>query len=215
MSKPDEIGSMVRAAEAEFGSVDVLVNNAGIQHVSLIEEFPDAKWDSIIAINLSAAFHSIKAVMPGMKRRKWGRIINVASRSWPRRQHRQGGLCGRQVRTGGAHQGRGARGGQQRRHLQRHLSRLGADAPDRAADRRSGAAQWRHVEQAKVELLREKQPMLKFTTPEEVGGPGGLPQRRRRPDHNGLGYFDRRRLDRSVNGSNGANTPRRRLIAQV
>lgn len=79
MLKPEEITQMIRNAETELGSVDILVNNAGIQHVSPIEEFPDGKWDAIIGINLSAAFHTIKAVVPGMKQRGWGRIINTAS----------------------------------------------------------------------------------------------------------------------------------------
>lgn len=79
MSKPVEITAMVEQAIAAFGQVDVLVNNAGIQHVEAVEKFPVAKWDAILAINLSAAFHAIRAVVPGMKARKWGRIINVAS----------------------------------------------------------------------------------------------------------------------------------------
>jgi 3-hydroxybutyrate dehydrogenase len=79
MSKPAEIAAMVHEAEQAFGSVDILVNNAGIQFVSPIEEFPIEKWDQIIAINLSAAFHAIRAAVPGMKSRKWGRIINTAS----------------------------------------------------------------------------------------------------------------------------------------
>jgi len=79
MSKPDAIEAMMKKAIAEFGSVDVLVNNAGIQHVAPIEEFPPAKWDAIIAINLSAAFHTIRVAWPAMKARGFGRIINVAS----------------------------------------------------------------------------------------------------------------------------------------
>jgi 3-hydroxybutyrate dehydrogenase len=79
MSKPDEIVRMVEEARAEFGAVDILINNAGIQHVEAIETFPVAKWDAIIAIDLSAAFHAIRAVVPEMKRRGWGRIINIAS----------------------------------------------------------------------------------------------------------------------------------------
>jgi 3-hydroxybutyrate dehydrogenase len=79
MSKGEEIAAMIAAAEAEFGKVDILINNAGIQFVSPIEEFPLAKWDAIIAINLSAAFHATRAVVPGMKARKWGRIISTAS----------------------------------------------------------------------------------------------------------------------------------------
>jgi 3-hydroxybutyrate dehydrogenase len=79
MSKPAEIARMIDVAQSELGSVDVLVNNAGIQHVAPVEEFPLDKWDQIIAINLSAAFHATRAAVPGMKRRKWGRIINMAS----------------------------------------------------------------------------------------------------------------------------------------
>jgi 3-hydroxybutyrate dehydrogenase len=79
MSRPADIAQMVSEANAEFGGVDVLVNNAGIQHVEAIETFPPEKWDAIIAINLSSAFHTIRAALPGMKSRGWGRIINVAS----------------------------------------------------------------------------------------------------------------------------------------
>ncbi len=79
MSKPREIAEMIALAEKTFGRADVLVNNAGIQHVSPIEEFPVDKWDAIIAINLSSVFHAIRAAVPGMKRRGWGRIISTAS----------------------------------------------------------------------------------------------------------------------------------------
>jgi 3-hydroxybutyrate dehydrogenase len=79
MAHGGAIAAMIEQAESEFGSVDILVNNAGIQFVSAIEEFPVEKWDAIIAINLSAAFHSIRAALPGMKARKFGRIINTAS----------------------------------------------------------------------------------------------------------------------------------------
>ena len=79
MSKPAEIAEMVRTTQKTLGSLDVLVNNAGIQHVAPIEEFPVEKWNQIIAINLSSAFHTIRAAVPGMKARKWGRIINTAS----------------------------------------------------------------------------------------------------------------------------------------
>ena len=79
MSKPAEIASMIGTAEQAFGSLDVLVNNAGIQYVAPIEEFPIEKWDQIIAINLSSAFHLVRAAVPGMKARKWGRIISTAS----------------------------------------------------------------------------------------------------------------------------------------
>jgi 3-hydroxybutyrate dehydrogenase len=79
MSKPLEVAAMVDQVARRFGSVDVLVNNAGIQHVAPVEEFPVDKWDQILAINLSSAFHAIRAALPGMKSRQWGRIINVAS----------------------------------------------------------------------------------------------------------------------------------------
>ncbi|HZH08922.1 MAG TPA: 3-hydroxybutyrate dehydrogenase [Microvirga sp.] len=79
MLKADEIADMIHQAEKNLGSVDILVNNAGIQFVSPVEEFPVEKWDQIIAINLSSAFHAIRAAVPGMKTRKWGRIINTAS----------------------------------------------------------------------------------------------------------------------------------------
>jgi 3-hydroxybutyrate dehydrogenase len=79
MSKPGDIVQMVDDARRLLGQVDVLVNNAGIQHVEAIETFPFAKWDAIIAIDLSSAFHAMRAVVPEMKDRKWGRIINIAS----------------------------------------------------------------------------------------------------------------------------------------
>ena len=79
MTKPTEIAEMIALGEKSFGSVDILVNNAGIQFVSPIEEFPIEKWNAIIAINLSSAFHAIRAAVPGMKKRGWGRIINTAS----------------------------------------------------------------------------------------------------------------------------------------
>jgi 3-hydroxybutyrate dehydrogenase len=79
MTDPAAIRALVAKAEREFGAADILVNNAGIQHVAPVENFPDAKWDAILAINLSAAFHAIKAALPGMKARGWGRIVNIAS----------------------------------------------------------------------------------------------------------------------------------------
>jgi 3-hydroxybutyrate dehydrogenase len=79
MSRPAEVAAMVAQAAREVGGVDILVNNAGIQHVAPIEEFPVEKWDAVIGINLSAAFHAIRAALPHMKARNWGRIINIAS----------------------------------------------------------------------------------------------------------------------------------------
>jgi 3-hydroxybutyrate dehydrogenase len=79
MSKPDAIESMMGNAMEIFGGVDILVNNAGIQHVAPVDEFPVSKWDQILAINLSASFHTVRLALPRMKAKKWGRIINIAS----------------------------------------------------------------------------------------------------------------------------------------
>ncbi|RTL94498.1 3-hydroxybutyrate dehydrogenase [Ancylobacter aquaticus] len=79
LTKAAACAGLVAYAEETLGSVDILVNNAGMQHVAPIEDFPDDKWDLVLALNLSAAFHTIKAAVPGMKARKWGRIINTAS----------------------------------------------------------------------------------------------------------------------------------------
>jgi len=79
MTKPAQIAAMVEEAVEAFGQVDVLVNNAGIQHVAAVDEFPVDKWDAILAINLSSAFHATRASLPAMKRAQWGRIINMAS----------------------------------------------------------------------------------------------------------------------------------------
>ncbi|HEV7328280.1 MAG TPA: 3-hydroxybutyrate dehydrogenase [Bosea sp. (in: a-proteobacteria)] len=79
MMKPDEIAAMIAEAEKEFGAIDILVNNAGIQHVAPVDEFPIEKWDQIIAINLTSAFHTTRAALPKMKAKGWGRIINTAS----------------------------------------------------------------------------------------------------------------------------------------
>lgn len=79
MSKPDQIEAMIKYFEANHGGIDILVNNAGIQHVAPVDEFPTEKWDAIIAINLTSAFHTVKHALPSMKIKKWGRIINIAS----------------------------------------------------------------------------------------------------------------------------------------
>jgi 3-hydroxybutyrate dehydrogenase len=79
MSKADAVAAMMKRAIAEFGAVDILVNNAGIQHVAPVDDFPVAKWDAILAINLSAAFHTVRAALPAMKKKGWGRVVNIAS----------------------------------------------------------------------------------------------------------------------------------------
>ena len=79
LMKPSEIADLVSVAQTAFGAVDILVNNAGIQHVARVEDFPPEKWDAIIAVNLSSSFHTVRAALPAMKQRGWGRIINIAS----------------------------------------------------------------------------------------------------------------------------------------
>ena len=79
MTKPAEIEAMIQRAARELGGIDILVNNAGIQHVAPIDEFPPEKWDAVIAINLSSAFHTTRHALPIMKKKRWGRIINIAS----------------------------------------------------------------------------------------------------------------------------------------
>ncbi len=79
MTKPDEIVAMVNDTVKEFGSIDIVVNNAGIQFVQAVEEFPPEKWDAIIAINMSSTFHTVRVAIPHMKKQGWGRVINIAS----------------------------------------------------------------------------------------------------------------------------------------
>ena len=79
MAKPAEVRALVEQTVAQLGGIDILVNNAGIQHVAPVEQFPDERWDAVIAINLSASFHAIKAALPHMRKRGWGRVINIAS----------------------------------------------------------------------------------------------------------------------------------------
>ena len=133
MAEPMEIANMISFAERTFGGVDVLVNNAGIQHVSPIEDFPVEKWDAVVAINLSSAFHAIRAVTPGMKQRGWGRILTTASAhsqvaspfksAYVAAKH---GIVG--LKDGGA----GARPVED--HLQLHQPRLRLDAAGGEAD---------------------------------------------------------------------------------
>ena len=169
MAKPAEIRDLVAEAERRFGRVDILVNNAGIQHVAKIVDFPEERWDQVIAINLSAAFHTTKAALPGMIARGWGRIINIASAHGLVASGEKAAYVDRQARPRRADQGDRDRDRQPGGHLQRDLSGLGADPAGRAADRgaRPGG-QASAVEQASDDMLREKQPMLAFTTPEKI-----------------------------------------------
>jgi 3-hydroxybutyrate dehydrogenase len=169
MSKPAQIREMIAAATSELGSVDVLVNNAGIQHVAPVESFPDDKWDAIIAINLSAAFHATKAAMPGMKQRRWGRVINIAS------THGLVASAGKAAYVAAKHGIIGLT-----KVVAVECANVGitcnaicpgwvltplVEQQIEARAKESGQT----VEQAKIELLKEKQPMLTFTTPEHLG----------------------------------------------
>ena len=128
MSKPAEIEAMVKFAEEKFGRVDILVNNAGIQHVARVENFPVERWDAIIAINLSSAFHASRAVLPAMQKSQLGPHHQCGVGSWFGGLGRKVGLCGRQARHCGLDQGHRFRKRHIWRHMQRHLPRLGADA---------------------------------------------------------------------------------------
>ena len=169
MSKPAEIADMVRATEKEFGALDVLVNNAGIQHVANIEDFPIEKWDAIIAINLSSSFHTIRTAVPGMKKRKWGRIINIASAH---------GLVASTQKVAYVAAKHGLVG------LTKVVAMETANAGvtcnaicpgwvltplvQQQIDARAKAS-GNSVREAEIALLSEKQPMHQFTKPENIG----------------------------------------------
>ena len=170
MSKPAEIHKLVADTVETFGSVDVVVNNAGIQFTALTEDFPDEKWDAIIAINLSAAFHATKAALPFMKKQKWGRIINIASAH---------GLVGSPQKVAYVAAKHGIVGMTKVVALEAANDGITCNAicpgwvltplvekqiEDRA--KKNGTT----VEAEKAALLGEKQAMHKFTTPEHLGG---------------------------------------------
>ncbi|HUB48247.1 MAG TPA: 3-hydroxybutyrate dehydrogenase [Acetobacteraceae bacterium] len=169
MSRPDEIAGMVADAEKTFGAVDILVNNAGIQYVSNIEDFPPERWDAIIAINLSAVFHAMKAAIPGMKRRGWGRIINIASAH---------GLVASGQKVAYVAAKHGVVGMTKVAAIE--LANFGVTANaicpgwvktplvERQLEARAGQ-DGISVEQAAEHFLAEKQPMLRFSTPEGIG----------------------------------------------
>ena len=133
MSKGPEIEAMIADAESKLGSLDILVSNAGIQHVAPIEDFPPEKWDAIIAINLTAAFHAIRAAVPGMKAQRWGRIINTASAHSLVASPFKAAMFG-QARPRRAHQDGRARARGIRRHGKLHFAGLCLDAAGRAPD---------------------------------------------------------------------------------
>ena len=169
MSKPDQIAGMVEQATAGLGRADILINNAGIQHVAPVREFPADRWDAVIAINLSAAFHASKAALPQMLERNWGRIINIASAH---------GLVASAQKSAYVASKHGIVG--LTKVVALDLANDGVtcnaicpgwvltplvERQIEARAKETGMA----VQQAKEELLREKQPMLAFSTPEGIG----------------------------------------------
>ena len=198
MSKPAEIAAMVAHVARELGGVDILVNNAGIQHVAPVEEFPVEKWDAVIAINLSAAFHAIRAALPHMKAKNWGRIINIASTHGLVGVGAQGGLRRVEARHPRPDEGRRARDRHHRDHLQRDLSGLGADAARAEADRRHRCPGEARSRRRKDEAARRKAalPRVRHTRADRrrsafpvLAGRGADPR------HRAAG---RRRLDRPM-----------------
>ena len=169
VSKPAEVADMVVQAERELGRLDILVNNAGIQFTADIETFPDEQWDRVVAINLSGAFHAMKAAIPGMKRRGWGRIVNIASAhglvasaqkvAYVAAKHGLVGMtkvAGIELANTGVTCNAICPGWALTPLVQRQL--------DARAEREG-----RPVATVTDDLLREKQPMLKFSTPEQIG----------------------------------------------
>lgn len=169
ISKPAEFAAMVAQAHAELGGLDILVNNAGVQFTANVEDFPDEQWDRIIAINLSAVFHGMKSVIPGMKQRGWGRIINIASAH---------GLVGSAQKVAYVAAKHGVLGATKVAGIELANAGITVNAicpgwvltplvqkqlDDRAAREGIDVAALTHT------FLTEKQPMGKFTTPEQVG----------------------------------------------
>ena len=169
MSKPAEIAAMIAATEKEFGALDVLVNNAGIQFVANIEDFPVEKWDAVIAINLSSSFHTIHAAVPGMKKRKWGRIINIASAH---------GLVASPQKVAYVAAKHGLVGLTKVVAIETANSGITCNAicpgwvltplVQKQIDDRAKAS-GKSVRDEEIALLAEKQPMHQFTKPESIG----------------------------------------------
>lgn len=169
MSKPAEIEAMVQYATTTFGSVDILVNNAGIQHVARVENFPVEKWDAIIAINMSSAFHATRLALPGMQANNWGRIINVAS------VH---GLVGSAEKSAYVAAKHGVVGLTKVTALENATTGVTCNAicpgwvltplVQKQVDAKAAAQGISNTEATK-QLLGEKEPSMQFTTPEELG----------------------------------------------
>ena len=169
MSKPAEIEAMMAHAAQQFGRVDILINNAGIQHVAKIENFPVERWDAIIAINLSSAFHATRLALPAMKTANWGRIINVASIH---------GLVGSAEKSAYVAAKHGVVGLTKVTALETATTGVTCNAicpgwvltplVQKQVDAKA-AAMGVSNEEAKKLLLQEKEPSMQFTTPEELG----------------------------------------------
>jgi len=169
MSKPADIEEMMKYAAAQFGRVDILVNNAGIQHVAPVEDFPPERWDAIIAINLTSAFHTSRLALPAMKKANWGRIINLAS------VH---GLVASAQKSAYVAAKHGLVGLTKVTALETATTGVTCNAicpgwvltplVQKQVDAKA-AAQGISNEEAKKQLLAEKEPSLQFTSPEELG----------------------------------------------
>jgi len=169
LSTAEGSAGLIAFAEEKFGRVDILVNNAGIQHVAPVEEFPVEKWDLIIAINLSSSFHTIRTAMPGMRKRGWGRIVNIASAH---------GLVGSVQKAAYVAAKHGIIGLTKVVALEAAESGITCNAicpgwvltplVQKQIDARA-AAENKTIAQAERDLLSEKQPTLRFATPEQLG----------------------------------------------
>jgi 3-hydroxybutyrate dehydrogenase len=169
MSQPDQIADMLEFATRTMGAVDILVNNAGIQHVANVEDFPPEKWDAIIAINLTSAFHTTRLALPGMKARNWGRILNIASTH---------GLVASAAKSAYVASKHGLIGFTKAVALETATSPVTVNAicpgwvltplVQQQVDARAAKDGVDDAE-AKRRLLAEKQPSLQFTTPAQLG----------------------------------------------
>jgi 3-hydroxybutyrate dehydrogenase len=170
MTKPAEIARLVEATASEFGSVDILVNNAGIQYTAPLEKFPVDRWDAVVAINLSSSFHTMRAALPHMQRRNWGRIINIASAH---------GLVASVEKAAYVAAKHGLIGLTKVVALETATTGITCNAicpgwvltplVQKQIDERA-ARENIPVGQAKMELLAEKQPSHEFASPEQIGG---------------------------------------------
>ncbi|MEL7937572.1 MULTISPECIES: 3-hydroxybutyrate dehydrogenase [Pseudomonas] len=168
MADPAQIAEMIAYVEREFGALDILVNNAGIQHVEAVEDFPVERWNAIIAINLSAVFHTTRLALPGMRRRGWGRILNIAS------THGLVASAGKSAYVAAKH---GVVGLTKSVALETATTPITCNAicpgwvltplVQQQIDARVAAGA--SPEQARHDLLAEKQPSLEFVTPAQLG----------------------------------------------